>query len=205
MRNVMSNATLQSQEEPVFVNNHNVSVDVFTPDHHRLTVLPLALKARFPNATFEVKGEHYRQFTDTGSLVLFRNGEAAKPAPSPEEIRRVAAMEAANRDRQRESQMVAERNKASARTATPPVPQLDTETSYLIGQASPDATPQQRADLATYVLKKRAGDAGYDLPSSLASYKTAMDKIASGIVEEPAKPDSDNEEATAKAKVKFKK
>lgn len=188
--------SLQDPEtsDPVFVNNLNIPVQVFDEARKPIQVMPAGLQGRHPNGIYHVQGEHFRQFSAPyGSLTLFR------PPVHPSKTDKAIMDQVAGNNRRalrtqpaslpapapQPAQPAARTIPATAAPIAPPAhigpPEnvvLDTLTGFEIQRAAPKATPQERSDLATFVLKRRGGDTELQLHPSLAHYEEAMIRIA---------------------------
>lgn len=187
--------TRDASAEPTFINNLNVAVQVFDPNKRQILVQPFANRKRHPDATFEVHGEHYRQFANIGQLTQFR--PESVPEATAQQVRQSVAAD------QRRAAAEAARPPAgpvppnvTAVRAPPPahlgVPQqftLDTLTAFAINRETADATPQQRSDVAAYILKRRAGDKNVKLDPSLMAYEAIANKIADDVDPADAPPE----------------
>lgn len=65
--------------DPIFVNEQNSPVTVFSPDKKPIDVMPLFLAGKTPQGVYHVQGEHYAQFAEgRGGLSRFRPDIATK-------------------------------------------------------------------------------------------------------------------------------
>lgn len=187
-------AIKQAVKEPVFVNRLNIPIQVFDPTKRPVQVMPLADQRRHPNGIYQVHGEHYRQFcAPYGSLTPFRTVDS--PPAVVAQVRQNVVDETHRAFTTPPGVQTVPPSVSAARPSAPPrigepaSVVLDTATAFEIQRASTDATAQERSDLATFVLKRRAGDKELKLHASLAQYESSMIEIADGITAKDSPPD----------------